>query len=102
MNGVSLLPWKDNGWEEYKIIRFETIGDGSCFFHAFLASFYIPYRIAQDNQRREIVKLFRRELAQELSSADHKGQNNYDKLSRGTLREYGQAVKDFSFPQMYQ
>jgi SAM-dependent methyltransferase len=46
------------------VVRIAAIGDGSCFFHSVLLSYYKPY---QDNPsykfRSELVKMLRRDLA---------------------------------------
>lgn len=97
---ISLLPWEHDDWSRFKVVRFDTIGDGSCFFHAFLAAFYLPYRDAKDKEKREIVRSFRRELSKELYSTDAKGVSNYDKLGEGNLRAFGNAVREYSLDGM--
>ena len=55
-----IVPW----YTDFPIYRMATIGDGSCFFHAVLKTFYGPY---QENKswdfRTSLARKFRRDLA---------------------------------------
>jgi hypothetical protein len=51
-------------WTDEEVSRIACIGDGSCFFHAFLKGFYAPYQNQNGyNFRTELVRNFRDELA---------------------------------------
>ena len=58
------------------VYRTGTIGDGSCFFHSFLLSFLLNnsnkqskiYRVLSQSKMREIVKLFRKLLADNFNT----------------------------------
>lgn len=55
-----MVPW----YPQEKIYRIATIGDGSCFFHAFLKAWYSPYQTdGHYDFRYNLVKKFRRDLA---------------------------------------
>lgn len=90
---ATIIPWRNNGWDKFKLVRYDTIGDGSCFFHAFLHSFYIPYRISTYEEKRLIVRDFRTQLSTELVLL-------YDSLSRGQLCTYAQFVPEYSLSNM--
>lgn len=58
-------------WTPEEVYRIACIGDGSCFFHAYLKAFYPPY---QDNNsyssRTGIVRSFRDELGSLITEID--------------------------------
>jgi len=72
------------------VVRIGCIGDGSCFFHAVLKSFYRPYGINSDrNMRIDIVKQWRLELSKLLSQQDpvNPGRTYYQTTGNGQLVE---------------
>lgn len=89
------LNW--NGPIQYPgVIRIETIGDGSCFFHAIAKSYCEPYITGMRNgkilDRGHFIRGLREDLAKKLSSRinpfDPNSLTYYDTLSRGTLKEF--------------
>jgi hypothetical protein len=44
-------------------VRTGVIGDGSCFFHAYLRAFHLKYKYMPTKDRREYVQKLRREIA---------------------------------------
>jgi len=82
--------------------------DGSCFFHAVLKSFFIPYKTGfldgRPLNRSEFVFDFRKGLAKKLGSPidpnNPLSQTYYDTLSRGKLRELGRSVPELSLENM--
>jgi hypothetical protein len=62
----------ENGFENWDLIRIDTIADGSCLFHAIANSFFVPYHteIVDGNKttRKEIIQKMRKELSESLSS----------------------------------
>ncbi len=66
---IEELP-KDNIFEIIagkKLVRLATIGDGSCFFHAFLKSFDPEYQNNKSyRDRKEMASILRREIAETL------------------------------------
>jgi hypothetical protein len=69
-------------------VRIDTIGDGSCYFHALLNAIYCKYRL-RDTNKRDLVRRLRKELSEVLNK-------QYDKLSRGHLKEISQHVPSLS------
>jgi hypothetical protein len=59
----------------FKPVRFDTIGDGNCYFHAILSAIYKDY---DKVDKRSVVKDLRKELSEEL-------EQKYNTLSRGQL-----------------
>jgi hypothetical protein len=86
------------------MVRIRTIGDGSCYFHAILNSYFVPYRSERVNDqivpRKETVKQFRATLAWQLEQPSDA--NNpcsprvYDVLSRGELANMAEHVPNYS------
>nr|QBK89805.1 MAG: OTU-like cysteine protease [Pithovirus LCPAC101] len=85
------------------MVRFDTIADGSCFFHAVLMSFYEPYQL-NNIDRISFVREFRRDLAKTLSSPinpnDGESPSYYDALSGGTLSKFAESVPQYSLSKM--
>lgn len=102
------LNWFEKGFEDFKMVAIDTIGDGSCYFHAFLHAFSIPYKEQKLNNqtidRRDFVKNMRMSLSKKLGSPINplypSGPTYYNELSRGKMYEFGQEVPEYSFEEM--
>jgi len=93
------IEWK-NGYEKWKIVKINTIGDGNCLFHAIVNSFFEPYRqekIEDTNiTKKEIVKLLRKELSQKLSQKiEGKNITYYEKINGGNTYKFSETISDF-------
>jgi hypothetical protein len=87
-----------------KIVRIDTIADGSCFFHAITNAFFLPYwqpqvKIGDRYLNKSIfIRKMRNDLAYRLTEPAPKGEGtNYDQLSRGTLGEFAKGVPEFDY-----
>ena len=95
------LRWAREPFRNYDLIALETIGDGSCFFHAIIQAFYRPYinRGKPDKQgrwvsleRQKYVRSVRDALADMLSRPVKKGgKSYYETLSNGQLPTMSKA-----------
>lgn len=65
----------NTGDSNYELVRIDTIGDGSCFYHAVLYCISPEYRNSQHDVRVKMVKNLRRSLAIRLFQLDR---NNMD------------------------
>lgn len=86
-------------WYDGALVRIGTIGDGSCFFHAYLKGFYPKYQLTKfSDERILLVRLFRNELASTLS-LKFKGTdiNVYQAINEGELANMGkiEGMEDF-------
>lgn len=72
------------------VVEIKTIGDGSCFFHCILLSYYIPYRESSKSVRKQMAKKLREDLAHYLP-------NKYNIISNGVLssksKEFGCSLE---------
>lgn len=102
-----LLNWKD--WPLFpNMVRIRTIPDGSCFFHAIVNAYFLPYRTGlldgKATSKREIVGGFRRDLAKMLGmpidSKDSEGPTHYDTLSHGKLEEFSKGHPEYTLKHM--
>jgi hypothetical protein len=86
------LIWS-KGFKFVGLVKIHTIGDGSCFFHALLNSFFKPYITCFDGRvpvkRKELVSNFRTDLSKNLKF-------HYDQLSRGKLKELSRDNKELT------
>ena len=79
-----VVPW----YEALAVVRIGTIGDGSCFFHALLKAFYVPY--ANNNNysfRVNLVRKLRRDMAASLEIKDpasREGKTFYQTAANGS------------------
>lgn len=74
-------------------VRIKTIADGSCLFHSILLAFCKPYKLADQNERRNMVKIFRNKLADKL--VDY-----YKIISRGKLEELSRDMPEVKLENM--
>lgn len=89
------MDWKDGHISYPGMVKVPAIADGSCFFHAFVQSFYIPYKTqsyeGKPLNRREMIKSLRidlsNKLAEKIDKTDPKGKTYYGVLSNGKLKE---------------
>jgi len=102
------LNWENHGFEDFKMVAIDTIGDGNCYFHALAHAFYVPYRTQSLNgktvSRITIVRNLRDGLAKRLGEPVNPlyptGPTFYNELSRGKLYEFGKDVPEYSFEEM--
>ena len=77
------------------LVKLQTIGDGSCFFHAILQAFNKTYISSQISEKKKKTREFRNDLAEVLRK-----DNIYQKLSRGTLEDFSKAYPPASINNM--
>lgn len=83
-------------WDYPGLVRFDTIGDGSCFFHAIASAYCKSYIDGIMNgkpiDRCDFIRGLRRDLSDKLGEKinpkDPKSPRYYDTLSRGYLKEF--------------
>lgn len=79
----------------WNILRYDTIGDGSCLLHAIFNACFKPYREGVLHgkvvDRRQMVKDFRNELADCIAEDDV-----YESLHRGYLSKFSKDIDDYS------
>ncbi len=101
----TLVQW-ENGFEKWKLCRFATPMDGSCLFHCIANSFFEPYHTETFNgnhiSRQNIIKLFRSELAEKLSSkiSDDNDTTYYQYLNAGNTASFAEYVPEFKLDYM--
>ena len=83
------LNWSQTPFSYDNMVRLYTIADGSCFFHAVVGAFYLPYQTQLEDgkrfDRRKFIKNLRRDLSIKLDKPEADGKTPYDKLSGGEL-----------------
>jgi hypothetical protein len=102
------IQWSDETFSYPGMIRIRTIGDGSCFFHAIINGFFVPYRAGELDgkpiSRKEFISLFRREAAKKLGERvvpnDPNSPKHYDTISRGKLRQHSADYPPWSLENM--
>lgn len=102
------LGWSETGFENFRMVAIDTIGDGNCYFHAITHAFYIPYRTQtlddRTISRRQIVRDLRDSLSKRLGEPvdplNPSGPTFYNELSRGKLQEFGREIPEYSFEEM--
>ena len=77
------------------LVKLQTIGDGSCFFHAILQAFNKTYIGSSFSEKKKMTQQLRRDLADVLSY-----DKMYFELSRGTLEEFSKAYPPASIEAM--
>jgi hypothetical protein len=106
---LTLNQYQPLNWKLFPdMIRVNTEGDGSCFFHAILNSCYTPYitGIAGNGvslDRKQCVRNFRRDLSYKLGDYVEGDPNNkiwYDNISRGKLRKLSKTLPHLSLENM--
>lgn len=88
------INWKQ-GFENWNLVRIDTIGDRSCLFHAIANGFFVPYYTEVINgckiSRREIVKQMRKEFSEKLSSpisSEKNAKTHYEIINFGKTAEF--------------
>ena len=76
-------------------VKLETIGDGSCFFHAILQAFNKTYIDSSDSEKKKMTQQFRKDLSNVL-----RDDNIYEQLSRGSLQEFSKEYPPASLENM--
>lgn len=94
-------------WDWYKgMVRIYTQGDGSCFFHALLNSFFSPYitnKIGDGSvlAKREFVKNFREDLSLKLNEkVEGTNKTWYETISRGHLKKMSETLPKYKLEEM--
>lgn len=91
---IKMSSMSDLNWDLYpNLVRIDTMGDGSCFFHAILQCVFDRYKTSGPMDRFVIVDNFRQQLSVLLDQY-------YPKLGRGHLAEFGQAVPEYTLENM--
>jgi len=102
LNYSPLFSYIENNKPIYNtnIVRLDTIGDGSCFFHALIMSFFGPY-INNRINRRHFIRDLRSNLSNELSNKIN-GENitYYEKISDGQLPKLSKSIPEVSLDNM--
>ncbi len=85
----------ENSFDNWELIRIDTIADRSCLFHAIANGYFLPYHteIVDGNKmsRREIIKQMRKELAEKLSSpvsSEPNAKTHYETINSGKTSEF--------------
>ena len=100
------LNWKGERFEYDGMHRKKTLGDGSCYFHAILDAYFVPYRTGRLEgrvlDRFDFVKKFREDLAALLNKPRREwgGKTYYETLSRGELPSLSKAMPEVSLLEM--
>lgn len=100
MNTFCGMRYRPLHWSLFpSMVVIDTVGDGSCFFHAIAMSFCIPYR-NRTYDRVTFIKNLRHDLALELGRTQEDGLTHYDHLSRGQLKHFAEALPQYSLANM--
>lgn len=107
-NEYQELFWNDTPFSYPDLVRIRTIGDGSCFFHALIKAFFVPYKIGKLNggifSREKFITQLRKNLSvllgQRINSKDPNSPRHYDLLSRGKLGEISRELQQYSLENM--
>lgn len=98
-NYYAKIKWED-GFEQWRLVRFSTPGDGSCMFHAITNSFFKPYHTGildgKSVSRNKIIASFRKELSDRLDTKVSDAPDSptyYDLLNRGYTAEWAKDAK---------
>jgi hypothetical protein len=87
------------------VVRIGAIGDGSCFFHATLNGYYIPYQNNNDTSyRMDLVRKLRRDIAYSLETPDpdNPGLIMWDTASGGQFADlYKQQLMGVNFTDIF-
>ena len=83
-----------NGFHLYNLVAYQVPLDNNCFFHSIMLGIIKEYRNCSNSDglpvdRYSLVMGFRKTLSELLDQL-------YDKLSRGALREYSNAVPEYN------
>ena len=99
-----LLVWTNCGISYPNMIRVMTIGDGSCFFHALLNSFYMPYRTQTLDglpiTQVELITNLRTSLATRLGERINAMDTHYSQLGDGALQKLSDTFPRYSLDEM--
>lgn len=92
------VQYVNTSWYNKKLVKIGTIGDGSCFFHSVLKSFYKPYAENRDinvrSYRMQVAQKFRSELATRLGQLSPDGKNTYYQIvNNGNYPSFAQHGK---------
>ncbi len=91
---IKLLKWTTSFFNEFNLIRRGTYTDGSCYFHAIIDAYFIPYRSGMIGERpfyrKEFISKFRERLAHILTHTNEKDKYKrtyYNSISNGQLKD---------------
>lgn len=94
----SPLIWEEGEFSYQNMVRLYTIADGSCFFHAVVNAFFVPYQTEMDNgyhfDRKKFIKNFRKDLATTLNDpiSPKDSTTPYELLSRRQLAKLAKEL----------
>ena len=108
MSIIKVLDWSDKEINIDNVVIFNTIGDGSCFFHAIVGAFYTDYIKGYDEtgkyvfDRIRFISDLRSDMAIKLdtSSKIDPKISWYDSLSRGELPKISKDIPYYSLDSM--
>lgn len=102
-NETEPLYWNEN-FKYPGLTRKRTERDGSCYFHAIIDGFYMPYRTGvldgRPFDRYNFVRQARVDLADKLPEKNTNGISYYDSISRGELKNLAKTMKEVSLKSM--
>ena len=101
INGIMYQPWDNQTSRIYypNTMILNTIRDGSCFFHALVMSFFMPYQ-TNTIDRCKFIREFRKNLSDELSNKINGNITYYNKISEGSLQELSKTFPNLSLENM--
>ncbi len=103
---IEALVWDKNALKFENVYRKRVIGDGSCYFHAIIDSYFLPIRTGMIGRYRfdrfDFVKKFRNDLSRMLCTVrpGYGGKTYYQTLSRGELNDNSKCVPEVSIENM--
>lgn len=95
---TELLDWGGAKFDYKNMFRKRVIGDGSCYFHSIIDSYFIPARTGwlhgKNFDRYQFIASFRRDLSNILDKPrpGYKGKTYYETLSRGQLGSLSKSI----------
>lgn len=93
------LQW-DRNFKYDQMVRLYTIGDGSCFFHAVVKAYFIPYKLGYLNEQPLDRGVFIRNLRRDLARTLREDPEVYKNLSRGQLENMSKTLDQFKLDEM--
>lgn len=84
-------------FKPWNLVKYHTIGDGNCLFHAICNSYFTGYHSEKIDKnhvsRTKMVQVLRQELASKLPEY-------YDKLSNGNMATFSKDVPEYTLANM--
>jgi hypothetical protein len=102
----SPLVW-DDGYENWKLVKFATAMDGSCLFHAVANAFFEPYHTLKMAgaaiTREELIKGMRKELSETLARPVNEtpgSLTHYQTINGGNTLAFSAQAPEFALAYM--